>query len=70
MISEIKQIIDGWKNLVFKNPVSEEIGKRRAAICLACKPFYNPDNGRCRICHCYIPAAVRAKDKRCPKGKW
>lgn len=70
MISDIKQIVDGWKNLIFRNAASEEIGKKRASICLNCVAFYNPKNGRCKICNCYIPAAVRSKDKRCPKGKW
>lgn len=69
MIEEIKQIVEGWKNLVFKNPVSEEIGIKRATICLSCN-FYKTKNRRCDICNCFIPAAVRSKNKRCPKSKW
>jgi len=24
----------------------------------------------CKLCKCYVPAAARVKDKKCPKGRW
>ncbi len=69
MLEEVKQIVEGWKNLIFPNPVSEEMGKKRATICVLCM-HYNKETKRCRVCHCFTPAAVRSSDKKCPKGKW
>lgn len=69
MIEEINQIAEGWKNLIFKNPVSEEMGKKRVAICLPCN-HYKSITMRCGVCNCYVPAAVRSSQKRCLKGKW
>lgn len=67
---EVEVIAEGWKNLIFPNPVSEELGKKRMSICLQCKPHYRPLGKQCGICHCYLPAAVRSSKKRCLKGKW
>jgi ferredoxin-thioredoxin reductase catalytic subunit len=68
-MNEIEQIVDGWKNLIFQNSVSEEIGKKRLAICMPCVYRLKATN-RCGACHCYIPAAVRSSKKICIKGKW
>ena len=69
MINELKEIIDGWKNLVISNSATEELSIKRYKICLDC-PSINRNNKRCKICNCYLPASVRAKNKKCPKGKW
>lgn len=68
-MNELELIVEGWKNLIFKNPVTEEIGKKRAAVCLACQ-HYKAVTKRCGICNCFVPAAVRSSQKRCLKGKW
>lgn len=70
MLDKIEQIAEGWKNLVFPNPVSEEMGKKRAAICVACKPHFKEVTLRCGVCNCFLPAAVRSSKKHCMKGKW
>lgn len=70
MNDQFNQIVDGWKNLIFANPASEEIGKKRLAICLECKPHYKPITMRCGVCNCFVPAAVRSSKKSCLKGKW
>jgi hypothetical protein len=69
MIKEIEKIAEGWKNLIFQNPVSEEIGKKRLAICFTCM-HRKPITNRCGVCHCYLPAAVRSSKKKCLKRKW
>lgn len=66
---EINQIYDGWKNLIFKNPVTEELAKKRIAICLGCTHL-KKNTMRCGICHCPLIAAIRAREKKCLKGKW
>lgn len=70
MKEEIEIIAEGWKNLIFPNPVSEEIGKKRLAVCLKPCIHYKPLTKRCGVCHCYLPAAVRSSKKKCLKGKW
>jgi len=71
MKEEIELIVDGWKNLIVPNPVSEELAKKRLAICVECKPHYKKfPITRCGVCNCYIPASVRSKKKHCLKGKW
>ena len=69
MIEKIEQIAEGWKNLIFQNPVSEEMGKKRLAICLPCT-HYKEITMRCGVCNCFVPAAVRSSKKNCFKGKW
>lgn len=69
-VEQINQIAEGWKNLIFKNPVSEEMGKKRLAICVDCKPHFKEVTLRCGVCNCFVPAAVRSSQKRCLKGKW
>ena len=69
MINQVQEIVNGWKNLIFQNPVSEEIGEKRSQVCIVCIN-YKSQTKRCGICNCYVPAAVRSAKKRCPKGKW
>jgi hypothetical protein len=66
---QFNQIVEGWKNLIVKNPEVEEIAKERLKTCLDCFHLKKTTQ-TCRFCHCFMPAAVRVKDKRCPMGKW
>jgi len=36
--SKFKNIVEGWSNLAFKNPIVEELANERATICSKC-PF-------------------------------
>ena len=66
---KIKNVAAGYTNLVLNRHV--EMAKKRAVICVGC--IYNYYLGRtlwCKICKCWIPAAVRAGQKECPKGFW
>jgi hypothetical protein len=54
----------------------EEIAAREAA-CVPCphrKHNNSPDRvtglNRCKLCRCFIKAAVRVKSKDCPDGRW
>ena len=65
--NKLKEIYQGWKNLVWKDPEIEKIAKERALICARC-PF-NVDN-KCNKCGCYLPAKTRSINSKCPDGKW
>jgi len=79
-MSSIKNILEGWKNVVWKNPKVEEVAKNRLEICGTCE--LNVD-GVCskkkeiqykgelrRGCGCPLRAKLRSMDEECPLGKW
>jgi hypothetical protein len=82
---KFKNIITGWKNLVFKNPVIEEIAISRIVICSECpeaksgiwKEAVEGSSEKkekkgiiCSACKCPIQAKTRVPLESCPKGKW
>ena len=64
---KIKEIFNGWKNVVFPNPQVEQIAKARAAICSKCE--FNV-RSRCKKCGCPLIAKTRAMQSHCPLKKW
>lgn len=72
----IKNIVEGYKNTIFKNKEIEELAKSRLQHCINCK--HNKVVGikntkllsYCDLCKCVITAAIRAKDKKCKLNKW
>lgn len=36
VVNKFKEIVSGWKNLVFKDPVIEKLANERAFICAGC----------------------------------
>jgi hypothetical protein len=76
MSSVFREIIEGWTNLIFENPIVEEIAKKRIAICAG-----DDDNDikkcafftgfkTCEKCGCYMPAKVRSLQSDCPEKYW
>lgn len=81
----LENIINGWVNLIIKNPVTEELAKKRAEICAGC-PFAELSTGvysvvvdnrtqnirgaKCTKCGCPLSAKVRSSKDYCPIGKW
>ncbi len=66
----IREIIDGWKNYIVKNPLVEEEAKRRAKICADCKHSKdNFDIPRCGICNCPLAMKTRSSKSECPNPK-
>lgn len=81
----LKNIIDGWTNLVLPNEVTEELALKRANICATC-PFAQMSGGvytivvdnktknirgmSCGKCGCPLSAKVRSTEDVCPLGKW
>lgn len=69
-------ILDMAKNLTkevsshIKNGLeicSEEEASKRLEICKKCDHF---DNGRCRLCGCFLNVKAEWKSSKCPAGKW
>lgn len=68
-MDELNELISGWKNIIFKNPTTEELGKKRLVKCITCQ-HYNKNSKRCKLCGCFVQVAVRSIPKKCPVGKW
>ena len=74
---DIKSIYEGWKYLIWKDPEHEKIAKERYDICAGFNgkqtcPKFRKGTKQCKVYGCYIPAKVRAMDKKnkCPLNKW
>lgn len=67
MFDKLLTIVDGWKNLLFKNSRVELLAEKREQICLPCphKTAYT-----CGLCGCPLKAKLRAVDARCPDNRW
>lgn len=79
----MKQIINGWINLLFKNEKVETIAKSRASICYRCKhrkftnvlvfmnsDFHSIQDYICDLCKCPLSAKIRSVDSKCDANKW
>jgi hypothetical protein len=67
-MTSIKQIYEGYKNLIWKKEYVEEHAASREFVCSRC---YNYTEHRfCDSCGCYVPAKSRCLDCDCPLGKW
>ena len=62
------EIVDGWTNWIWKNPIIEKLAAIRAAICSKCDS--NVAN-ICKECGCPLWAKTRSmKTKGCDLKKW
>ncbi len=70
-MSKLKEILNGFANLVWPNPRVEKIAHDRAIICAACDTNVN---NFCSIqkggCGCFIPAKTSSEYSSCPKNFW
>ncbi len=81
-MSKITDIVEGWTNVVFKNPEIEKEALRKAKICDGCE--YSSDGtildfegdqvveakGYCKDCYCPFVALLRSPNKKCNQNKW
>ena len=59
---KLKSILEGWKNVIWKNPQVEKIAHDRAEICAKCDCN---DKGWCNDCGCPIIAKARSLSEYC-----
>lgn len=71
----LKQIAEGWKNVVIKDEDVEAVAKIRLEICRQC-PFHSsnaktkrPDE-HCTKCGCPLISKTRCMTCSCPENKW
>ena len=67
MMSKLKEILNGWSNVIWSSPEVEKLAMDRALICSDC--FYNTNN-TCSQCGCPLIAKTRSEYSKCPMGKW
>jgi hypothetical protein len=82
--AQISKILSGAANYAVKNPATEQIAVKRAAVCADC-PFREHRKGLeiikdnqiktiegdvCSSCGCVLSLKVRSKASKCPEGKW
>lgn len=79
-MSRIKQIAEGWKNVIVKNNRAEIVAEHRLAICASC-PSHSENaktNGyksirtdaHCIECGCPLISKTRCLSCDCPLKKW
>lgn len=73
-LKTLKQIAIGYTNLIKEKAFllpeeTKELSEKRMAVCKEC-PLFNPTIETCGVCHCYMPAATKVLDKKCPENHW
>jgi hypothetical protein len=70
-VSKIKNIFEGWSNVVFPNSSVEKIANLRSRICDLCIHKGNKLGvDYCKKCGCPIIAKSRSMEEHCPLNKW
>jgi len=64
---QFREIVNGYKNTIFKNKEIEQLALRRALVCSSCS--YNKLNF-CSSCGCNLTLKTRSPESNCPKNKW
>lgn len=66
-----KEILAGWKNLIFPKEEVERIASQRMNICNTCEfKIEQCKINVCGVCHCPLIAKTRSMQSECPKQKW
>lgn len=66
--NKVKNIVQGWMNLLSNKYINDEYVKQRAKICFNCK--LKNELIFCKVCGCYIPAKITVKSEECPNKYW
>lgn len=67
---DIKNIIQGWTNVLIEDSEIEQIAKYRLSICNGCEHKIEMIGVECcGICHCPLIAKTRSNSK-CDLNKW
>ena len=66
----VKHIVDGFTNVLFRSKDIELEAKRRLEICGNCDLSSDVVYDHCMVCKCWLPAKVRAMNDSCPRSKW
>jgi hypothetical protein len=74
-MGKCKEIVDGYKNLLFVNEEIEKMAEERLAFCDECEhvKYLNRKLGiycHCDLCWCKITALIRSPQKHCVLGRF
>lgn len=78
-LKKLKQILEGYANLIFQDPEVEKISEERLNICLTCTDRSDIKesseliklSSTCNLCGCVLQAKSRCvKNCSCPKKLW
>lgn len=71
MKEKLKEILEGFFNLLTKDPAVLPLVEKRSLICAKCNKnvdnFCAKDKGGCG---CYLPAKVSSPKSKCPDKLW
>jgi len=69
---KLDNIIDGWKNYIFKRQDIEELAAYRESICIAnrCGKFSRMGYSHCKKCGCPIATIIRSRNYKCKLNYW
>ena len=70
MGENLKNIIEGYSNLVNKDSDIEALAEIRREICNGCERNSNSLVPYCKECGCVIAAKTRVRETECPLKKW
>jgi len=73
-----EQILEGFRNSVFKRKDIEDVAQARYAVCLSC-PLLDQEGSKCLVpgthpccsgCGCSLHFKTRSLSSSCPENKW
>lgn len=68
---KLKEIAEGWKNVLIEDLEVEKIADDRKAVCDSCNEKISLLGiGCCGMCHCPLLAKQRSVESSCPLNKW
>ncbi len=66
-VDQLKNMLNGWKNVVITDSEVEALAQQRSEICLGCP---HKKKITCGLCGCPLKAKLRAVDETCPDQRW
>ena len=72
LLTKLPEIIDGWKNWMFRKATIEELAAERLRICRlnTCGFYVTKPYAGCSLCGCPEQKKVRSLKTRCDEGYW
>lgn len=70
MGKNLKNIIEGYKNLLSKDSEIKKLAEVRSDICNGCDQNSRSIVPYCKSCGCVIASKVRSRESTCPLNKW
>jgi hypothetical protein len=66
-LKQLKNMLDGWKNVFISDEEVEELAKERLIVCEQCP---HKKKFTCSLCGCPLKAKLRAVEAECPDNRW